>query len=192
MDDKILIVSASEKSSDTLAHILKRYSWNNIDFASSGVEARRAVLRCRYSLIIINAPLKDEQGNALAVDLIHSTRSSVMLIVKTDVAEMLASKVEGDGVFVLPKPLQQRQFLSCVRISLALSRRIFETDKEIAKQEKKYEDLRTVSRAKCILIEKEKMTEQEAHRFIEKQAMDKRESRALIAAEIIKRYMNNG
>ncbi len=189
MNDRILIVSASEKSSDALARILRRYAINNIDFASGGAETRRAVLRVGYALIIINAPLKDEQGNDLAADMIRGTRSSVILIAKNDIADVLASKVEGDGVFVVPKPLQQRQFWSAVRLGLAFSARIAEIDKKMAKQEKKYEELRIISRAKCVLIERERMTEKEAHRFIEKQAMDKRESRANIAAGILKRYI---
>ena len=189
MNDRILIVSASEKSADALAHILRRYAWNNLDFVSSAAETRRSVLRSEYALIIINAPLKDEQGDSLAVDLIHDSRSSVILIAKNDVADLLAAKVEGDGVFVVPKPLQQRVFFGAVRLALAFSERIAELYKNMAKQEKKYEELRVISRAKCVLIEKEGMTETEAHRLIEKQAMDKRESRAQIAAGILKRYM---
>ena len=60
MYNRILIVSASQKSGDALALILRRFAMNNIDFASSGVEARRVVLRSSYQLVIINAPLKDE------------------------------------------------------------------------------------------------------------------------------------
>ncbi len=189
MNDRILVVSASEKSCAALAQILKRYAWNNLDFASSGVETRRAVLRGNYALIIINAPLSDEQGNVLASDMIENTRSSVILIAKNDIADMLASKVEDEGVFVIPKPIQQRQFLSAVRLALAFSLRIAEIEKKMINQEKKYEELRMISRAKCMLIEKESMSENEAHRFIEKQAMDRRESRAQIAAGIIKRLM---
>ena len=59
MYNRILIVSASQKSGDALALILRRFAMNNIDFASSGVEARRVVLRSSYQLVIINAPLKD-------------------------------------------------------------------------------------------------------------------------------------
>lgn len=189
MDDKILIVSATEKSAETLAGILRRYAFNNIDFADSGAQTRRAVLRINYSLIIINAPLKDEQGERLAADLIHGTRSSVVLIAKSEIADVLASRVEGDGVFVVPKPLDRRYFLSSVRLALAFAARIAEFDKKMAKQEKKYEELRVISRAKCVLIERERMSEQEAHRLIEKRAMDTRESRARIAADILKRYM---
>lgn len=187
--NRILIVSASQKSGDALALILRRFAMNNIDFASSGVEARRVVLRSSYQLVIINAPLKDEQGSSLASDFIHSTHSSVILIAKSDVADMLASRVEGDGIFVIPKPLQQRTFMGAVRLALGFSNRFIEMEKEISKYEKKYVELRMVSRAKCVLIEKEGCSEKDAHRYIEKQAMDSRESKARIAENILKKYL---
>ena len=49
-------------------------------------------------------------------------------------------------------------------------------------------DIRTVNRAKWLLIERMKMTEQEAHYFIEKQAMDLRVSRREMAENIIRAY----
>lgn len=189
MDNRILIVSASQKSGDALALILRRFAINNIDFASSGVEARRIILRSSYQLVIINAPLKDEQGSVLASDFIHSTYSSVILIAKSDAADMLASRVEGEGIFVIPKPLQQRTFVGAVRLALGFSNRFLEMEKEISKYEKKYEELRIISRAKCVLIEKEGYNENEAHRYIEKHSMDSRESKAKIAESILKKYL---
>ena len=45
-----------------------------------------------------------------------------------------------------------------------------------------------VSRAKCCLIELGRMTEAEAHRYIEKKAMDTRRDRAEVAQEILDSY----
>ena len=110
--NRILIVSASQKSGDALALILRRFAMNNIDFASSGVEARRVVLRSSYQLVIINAPLKDEQGSSLASDFIHSTHSSVILIAKSDVADMLASRAAEN-------------FYGCGKISTGIFKQIY-------------------------------------------------------------------
>lgn len=49
-------------------------------------------------------------------------------------------------------------------------------------------DLKLVDRAKCALIQYLNMTEADAHRFIEKQAMNRRLSRREIALEILKAY----
>ena len=50
------------------------------------------------------------------------------------------------------------------------------------------EEIRIVNRAKWFLIAEQKMDEQGAHRYIEKQAMDRCVSKKVIAEEIIKIY----
>ena len=52
------------------------------------------------------------------------------------------------------------------------------------------EDIRVVNKAKWFLIEQLKMTEQEAHRYIEKQAMDMRTNKLTVAKQVIKTYEN--
>ncbi|MBR6052916.1 MAG: ANTAR domain-containing protein, partial [Clostridia bacterium] len=54
--------------------------------------------------------------------------------------------------------------------------------------EEKMNEIRLVNRAKWLLISELKMTEANAHRYIEKQAMDRCVSRRRVAEEIIKTY----
>ena len=54
--------------------------------------------------------------------------------------------------------------------------------------QKKIDEIRMVDRAKCALIQYLSMTEPQAHRYIEKQAMDRRQTRMQIAQSIIKIY----
>ena len=61
-------------------------------------------------------------------------------------------------------------------------------EKKNASVDEKIEEIRIVNRAKCLLIEQLKMTESEAHRYIEKQAMDRCVTRRVIAENIILTY----
>ena len=49
-------------------------------------------------------------------------------------------------------------------------------------------EIRLVNRAKWVLIEQLKMTENEAHKFIERQAMDRCVTRRTIAETILATY----
>ena len=49
-------------------------------------------------------------------------------------------------------------------------------------------EIRLVNKAKWILISELKMSEPDAHRYIEKQAMDRHITKQTIAEEIIKTY----
>ena len=66
--------------------------------------------------------------------------------------------------------------------------RLRKSEKKTLSIEEKMEEIRIVNRAKWLLISELKMDEQGAHRYIEKQAMDRCISKKVIAEEIIKTY----
>ena len=66
--------------------------------------------------------------------------------------------------------------------------RLRKSEKKALSIEEKMEEIRIVNRAKWILIRELKLDEPEAHRYIEKQAMDRCISKRIIAEEIIKKY----
>jgi len=63
-----------------------------------------------------------------------------------------------------------------------------EVQKENRVLKQKIEDIRIIDRAKCILISRLNLSEEQAHRAIEKQAMDMRASKRVIAEDILKTY----
>jgi len=59
---------------------------------------------------------------------------------------------------------------------------------ENIKPQNKIEEVRLIDRAKSVLIQYLKLTEPQAHRFIEKRAMDMRMTRKEVAESILKTY----
>ena len=55
---------------------------------------------------------------------------------------------------------------------------------------KQIDDIRLINRAKYILMEYLSMTEAQAHRYLEKQAMDMRITKAEVAKSILSTYEN--
>ena len=53
---------------------------------------------------------------------------------------------------------------------------------------KKIDDIRLVDRAKCALIQYRLLTEPEAHKYIEREAMDSRRTRREVAQAILRMY----
>ena len=52
------------------------------------------------------------------------------------------------------------------------------------------EDIKLVDRAKLLLVTCLNMSEEQAHRYLEKQAMDLRVSRLEVAKQVIQTYQN--
>ena len=97
----------------------------------------------------------------------------------------MAQRVEQSGVLVLAKPFSGVAFRQAVHMAAASSRRLMMLQAENDKLHEKMMQLRLVSRAKCLLIETHGMTEAEAHRYIEKEAMNSRRTREQVAEEIL-------
>jgi len=141
-----------------------------------------------YSLVIINTPLTDEPGIDLAVKTAQSTMSGVILLVKAEMADAIAQKVEESGVLVVAKPVARALFDQALRLSMTARNRMLMLQNQNEKLQKKIEEMRRVDRAKGALIQYLRMTEQQAHRHIEKQAMDTRQTKMQVARDIVNTY----
>lgn len=156
--------------------------------AQSGAAARRLLCENDYELVLVNAPLSDEFGHELALHIVQGSQAGVLLIVRSDQADAVAARVEDEGVFILGRPLSRELFYQALRLIRAAQRRLQGMQQENRRLLKKMEEIRICGRAKCALIQYRGFTEPQAHRYMEKQAMDERRTRREIAEEILRIY----
>lgn len=185
-----LIISYSEKSINYLTDILHEASVDNITTISNAGEARRLLIEKDFDLCVVNAPLPDEFGENLARNIATKGISEVILLVKADIYEDVAAKTEDFGVITIAKPISKTLLWNALKLAKVTHSKIMAVQNENKKLIQKIEDIRVIDRAKCILISHLSMTEPEAHRYIEKQAMDMRSTRREVSEEILKTYEN--
>ena len=150
-----------------------------------GGEARRRMGDIDFEVVIINTPLPDEFGHELSTYAVEKSNAGVILLAKAGTADQISDKLQQHGVLVLAKPFTGVQFRQAVQMAAACCRRLDYLQQENDKLRDKIAQIRLVDRAKCYLIEHKGMSEAEAHRMIEKTAMDTRRDRAEVAAEIL-------
>ncbi len=184
----VLIVSSAEKAVETLRAALREQGAGEADAAACGAEARRALSACEPRLVLVNAPLRDEFGHELALFAAEKTSAGIVLLVKAELFDSAAARVEDAGVFVVSKPINRALMGRAVRMALAVNSRIMGVRRQNTLLQKKVEEIRLVDRAKCALIQYRQWTEPEAHRFIEQTAMETRRTRAEVARELLLRY----
>ena len=187
--ENALIVSSTNKSSSIFTEIL-RITNIKIKNVSSAGEARRLFLEQFFDLVIVDAPLSDESGESFSRYIASKSLSQVILAVGNEHFNTVSAVCEPDGVLTISKPVNIEVFWYALSLAKSASYKIKRFQEENAKLKQKIEDIRLIDRAKCLLISYVKLSEQEAHRFIEKQAMDLRSSKRAIAEEIIKTYEN--
>mgnify|MGYP001343223819 CR=1 FL=1 len=184
--ERILLVSATEKSRTMLSQFLTSCGVQaQLAPASSGAEARRMLVDGLFDLVLVNTPLPDEFGHEVCINAVEKTDAGVVFLVKAAQAEQLLGPLSEQGVLLLSKPFNTAFFMQVMHMAEASNHRLQRARQENARLQEKIAQVRLVSRAKCCLIEREGMTEADAHRLIEKRAMDTRCDRAEIAKEIL-------
>lgn len=185
----VLVVSASDKVFSSVLDLMPPAEYNPVLRAKNSGEARRMLLEMSADIIIINTPLPDDFGVQLALDLSDSP-SGILMLVKSDLYEQVAYKVEDSGIFTLPKPNSSQMIHNAVKLLSVYAARLKKLEQKNRTMQEKMTDIRTINRAKWLLIENLNMSENDAHRYIEKQAMDTRSTRREVAEGIIRTYDN--
>lgn len=186
---RVLIVSSTDAAYQHLVELLPSDDFFPVFRATSAGEAKRMLVADPVDIIIINSPLSDEYGTELALDLSQGT-AGILLLVKNDYFDQVCYKVENDGILTVAKPGSKQMIYGAIKLLTAMSSKLGKMEKRNRTLQEKMEDIRAVNRAKWLLIENLKMTEKDAHYYIEKQAMDTRLSRKEVAENIIRTYDN--
>ena len=174
--DNLLIVAAEPKVGKRLEALAEKLSQTRVQTAVDAESAVSCAQGADPALVLIALPAAGDLG-ALCRFMLDSTYASVVLL-GTPAAEV------PDGVIIL----EDGDLLPSLRLILASRRRFLGLRTENAALQNKLSELRLVNRAKCVLIQYLGIGEAQAHRYIEKQAMNRRISRTEIAREILKTY----
>ena len=184
----VLAVSAAENFNTSFQGLLPESKFSPICFARSVSTARRTLLERSFDFVIINSPLPDDAGVRLSIDICSEKGGVALLLVKAELYAAAYAKAAEHGVYLLPKPTSKSLVLQAADWMIATRERLRKLEKKTVSLEEKMQEIRTVNRAKWLLIDRLKMSESDAHRYIEKQAMDSCVSRREIAENIIKTY----
>lgn len=184
----VLIVSASESFNNAMLPLLPESGYFPVQIAASVSVAKRTLADRAFDFVIINSPLPDDIGTRFAIDASDRESTVVLLFVRSELHDEIYEKVSPHGVFTLAKPTSKPIILVALGWMASLRERLSRTEKKTLSIEEKMEEIRIVNRAKWLLIRELKMEEPDAHRYIEKQAMDRCISKRGVAEEIIKTY----
>lgn len=186
--NRVLLASGSAKGSDFFANLVNTYGQYEVMLSQNGRDARSLIAKTEIDVLIVNSPLKDEFGEGLTEYATKNSSCGTIMIVKSDAEEQIILRAEAKGALVMQTPISGALFHKLFRCAYASHMRMLAMHKENRKLSKKVQDMGIIDQAKFLLIQDLGMTEPQAHRYIEKQAMDMRVARRQIAEEVLKTY----
>ena len=174
---RMLLVSTGEKFIREIGNFLQgdQYQKDNSHSASDA--------RCKLP------PLTDEFGSRLCIDASRSNGTIAVIFTANDTFEEIYAKESIHGVFVVRKPTSRSLISQALSLTVCARERLRTLEKKAVKAESKLDDFRIVNKAKWLLIEHEGMSEADAHKYVEKSAMDAGITKRLAAQIIIDSYL---
>lgn len=182
-----LIVASTLKQQQSLTEVLYRAKLNCL-VCSTASEARRAVLCRTFDVFVINSGLADEHGNELALSISDSLYCGGVYIDDYARVERLEDTLNSCGIVALARPITKDALVEAVKLITACNARVREIKAKNDALSSKLEDIKYISRAKIVLMRTFGYTEEQAHKFIEKKAMDLRLPRRKVAVDILTTY----
>ncbi len=184
----VLLVSASEKFNQALFEIFTVPTFSPVQAVSNVSAAKRALSEREFDFVIVNSPLPDDPGIRFSVDMADSRKTILLFLARAEQYEDAFGKLAECGIFLLQKPISRQSFQIALDWLISAREKLRKTEKKTQSIEEKMNEIRLVNRAKWLLISELKMNEEDAHRYIERQAMDRCISKVRVAEEILKTY----
>lgn len=160
--DRIVVAFAGEKARSRVTRLLESGGLSPAGSCSSGAEAIRLVWSLGDAIIICGYKLPDMTAADLAADLLGI---GTILVVSSAVN---LEYCQGENLFKLPIPASRSDFFDTLQL-------LRQTDLRRSRRGRRADDPgagQAVRRAKERLMHVNHMTEEEAHRFLQRRSMN--------------------
>ncbi|MEE0866891.1 MAG: ANTAR domain-containing protein [Clostridia bacterium] len=186
----VLVVCANDKFRASFSQIFSKAGPCRLSFAADICEAQEKLAAGHFEIVVIDSREESSQTEEFAMKCAKNEETGVIFIVSEADYEEAAHRLERNFVFVLVRPVYSRVILQAVKIMRMALFRLRRSQRRAESLDAKMDEIRAVNHAKWVLIKSLGLTEEEAHKTIEKQAMDTRVSKRDVAENIIKTYQN--
>ena len=184
--ENVLIISSNKNASELLSDFMKESFQCSVRTAETSYQAKNIFDAApSIELAVINSPLSDDSGAGIAEYIIENTSANCILIIKAELAEKHMDRFEKSGIIVVSKPFNRSVLYRLIKTIDIAVRRSWKLYQETVRLEKKIEEIRTIDKAKFMLMQYRGMTEAEAHEYLEQYAMNKRKKKCIAALEVI-------
>ena len=151
-------------------------------------EARTALGRQHPTLIVMQSDEPGGQDLRRCAEMAAGAEAVFLLLVRQEAYGAAWRTLQKHGVCVMTWPMEQAVLTQTLRNLLLLKKSMQTMQAQTDQLRSQLQDLKRIQKAKGLLMRQLGMTEQDAHRWIEKAAMDRCVKKREIAETIIRMY----
>lgn len=159
--EKIVVAFENEATCRRMSDMIEGSGAAGCICVHSCGEVRRIINQSHYNIVICGYKLADGSGEELFEDL--PPTCSMLMVATQPQLDMVS-----EDIFRLPAPISRASLVASLQMLFQMNRRL----NKFIKPQRSGEEKRLVEEAKRLLMLRNGMTEEQAHRFMQKKSMD--------------------
>ena len=160
--ETVIVAFENGKSRERIREILESSGTADCILCSSAAEVKRTVSQQRVAAVVCGFKLPDQTAQDLFQDL---PASCAMLMVAV---QGLLDLDQNEDIFRLAAPVSRGDLIASVRMLIQFGHRL----ERFVRPQRTEEERETIQAAKELLMDRHGMTEEQAHRFLQKRSME--------------------
>lgn len=172
-----------------LKELLQEEGYEVVGETGRGDEAVELVRDHRPDLAILDIKMPGMDGLTAARHIADGRLAAVLILTAFSQRELIEQARDAGALAYLVKPFQKGDLIPAIEVALGRFGEMVALEREVGNLTERLEARKTVDRAKGLLMDEHGMTEQEAWRFIQSQAMSQRIKIYDIAAKVVDRVL---
>jgi response regulator NasT len=168
-----------------LRELLAEEGYEVVGETGRGDEAVSLVRDLEPDLVILDIKMPGLDGLAAARQIAGGRRAAVLILTAFSQRDLVEQARDAGALAYLVKPFQKSDLVPAIEIALGRFEELTALERDVADLQGRLEARKTVDRAKGRLMDAHQMSEQEAWRFLQQQAMANRVQVGEIAQRVV-------
>lgn len=169
-----------------LKAMLLELGFDEVLECGDGKAAVEMALASFPDMAVLDVAMPKMDGITAATEIKKKLKIPILLLTNCYDAQTAKRAAECGIAAFLTKPLREQDLIPALEIALSHTEEVEDLKEKIEDLKETIENRKVIEKAKGILIEKNRMSESEAYRVMQKMAMDKRKTLRQIADGILK------
>ena len=157
--DKVIVAFESPKSCERVREIIESSGTAACIICRSAAEVKRTVSKHHISTVVCGFKLPDESAQSL-----FEPNCAMLMVAVQGMLDLC----QNDDIFLLASPVSRGDLVASVRMLIQMGHRL----EKFVRPQRSEEEMALIDEAKSLLMERHGMTEEQAHRFLQKKSMD--------------------
>ena len=168
-----------------LAEMLREEGYDVVGEAGDGQEAVELAESLRPDLVIMDVKMPRRDGIDAAAEIATKRIAPILILTAFSQRELVEKARDAGAMAYLVKPFSITDLVPAIELAVSRFGEVAALEVEVASLSDRLETRKLVERAKGLLQSKQKMTEPEAFKWIQRAAMDRRTTMRRVAEVVL-------